>query len=191
MFVFHKIQAYNTTLLVLDSGRVIHKILQYFPGSIYLFGPVPRHLTPCCEQEAHVIKGPADEMINMCAYTSSFSSFLQGSPGIVRDRVTYISYHEIFGEVKDLKPDILSDGVHLSKAGQEQVAQFIISLMGDRPSRPTLPVTNLNFTEFLMHDGILSDPAAALQPSNLAEQFTGRCRVRTCSESSVVNKHSA
>ena len=45
-------------LLVVDSGRALHKISRYFPGSIYIFGPVPRHITACCKLEAHAIKGP-------------------------------------------------------------------------------------------------------------------------------------
>lgn len=173
-------------LLVVDSGRALHKISRYFPGSIYIFGPVPRHITACCKLEAHAIKGPKDEKINMCAYTSAFSSFIHGSPGIIKDRISYISYHELFGEVKDISPDTLSDGIHLSNGARDHMANFILDLLGDRPIKPPQQKTNLDFMDYLVNAGILLDPVVAAQPSNqLAAQFTGRCRVRSCSESNV------
>ena len=178
----------DMALLVVDTGRIINKIHQYFPGTIYVFGAIPRHLIAFCNLPAHVIKGPKDELVNMCKYTSAFSSFIHGSPGIIRDRVVYISYHEIFGEVKNISPDTLTDGIHLSKQCQEHVAKFILGLLEDRPSRPPPAPTNMEFEAFLVNAGIFHDPSTAVQPASaLADQFIGRCRVRSCSESSVAN----
>ena len=97
--------------LVIDVGRIIRTLLSAFPGKIYLFGPLERHLVSCCDLPDHRIRGPNNEDVDMSLYTKAFSSFIHASPGIVQEQVRYIHPQEIY--FRDFDSSCLADGVHL------------------------------------------------------------------------------
>jgi hypothetical protein len=83
--------------LVVLSGKKLRSFAKDFTGHINFMGPFSRLLSRCCDHENHIIRGPNDETVNMINYTTAFSTFMERSPGIVQDRISFIHYQAFFG----------------------------------------------------------------------------------------------
>ena len=139
-------------LLILDLGRVIRSLLDCFPGRIYLLGPTPRHLTPCCNNPDHAVKGLDGLTLDMMAYTKIFSNYIQASHGIVQERVAFVHHQEMFRG--NFLASFLTDGVHLNDAANIIMADFMLSLLESKRKYKPLNLSNLLFRDFLVEQGM-------------------------------------
>ena len=152
-------------LLILDLGRVLRSLLDCFPGRIFLLGPTPRHVTPCCDATDHAINSLDGSPLDMVAYTSTFTSYIQASPGVVQNRVHFVTYQEIF---KGKFPaSYLTDGVHLNDAANTNLAEFLLSLLDSRRISAPAKLTNLLFSDFLVEQGISSPATSAMEEGDI------------------------
>ncbi len=152
-------------LLILDLGRVLRSLLDSFPGRIFLLGPTPRHVTPCCNDTNHAINSLDGSPLDMVAYTRAFTSYIQASPGVVQNRVYLVTYQEIF-KGKFLA-SYLTDGVHLNGAANSILAEFLLSLLDSRRISAPVKLTNLLFSDYLVEQGISSSATTAMEEGDI------------------------
>ena len=148
-------------LLILDLGRILRILLDCFPGRIFLLGPIPRHVTPCCNDSEHSITSPDGSTLDMVAYTKTFSNYIQASHGVVQNRVSLVQYQEMFRG--NFPASYLTDGVHLNSAANTVLAEFLLSLLDSRRNSSPPKLTNLLFSDYLVEHGISSSAPAAME----------------------------
>ena len=141
--------------LVALSGKKLRSLAKDFPGHIYFMGPIPRHLIRCCEDENHIIRGPNDETVNMINYTSAFATFMERSPGIVQDRISFVHYQAIFGNSFTSK--MLTDGVHLNDEANMMIANFILDQVDDEPTVLLPELIDSEFSDFLKSNKVIDN----------------------------------
>lgn len=133
--------------LVAISGKKLRHLAKIFPGHIYFHGPAPRFLAQCCDDPLHIIKGPSDEIINIADYTTAFASFIERSPGVVQERISFVHYQEIFGNTFDSR--MLSDGVHLNQSACNTFAKFILDRVDEEPVVTIPELLDSDFSDYL------------------------------------------
>lgn len=141
--------------LVAISGKKLRCLAKAFPGHIYFFGPGPRYISKCCDDVNHIIKGPNNEVIDMMTYTTVFSSFIERSPGIVQERISYIHYQDIFGNSFNNK--MLTDGVHMTDAANNTIAEFIIAKIDEEPLFTAPLLIDTDFSDYLRSNKVIDD----------------------------------
>ena len=152
-------------LLILDLGRVIRSLLDCFPGSIFLLGPMPRYLTPCCNNPDHAVKGLDCLTLDMMAYTKIFSNNMQASQGIVQDQVLFVHYQEMYRD--NFLASFLTDGVHLNDSANTIMSDFMLSLLESKRKYKPLYLFNLLFSDFLVEQGIGSPAHIAMEEGKM------------------------
>ena len=133
--------------LVAISGKKLRHLAKIFPGHIYFHGPAPRFLAQCCDDPLHIIKGPSDEIINIADYTTAFASFIERSPGVVQERISFVHYQEIFGNTFDSR--MLSDGVHLNQSACNTFSKFILDRVDEEPVVTIPELLDSDFSDYL------------------------------------------
>lgn len=146
------------------SGKKLRSLAKDFPGHIYFMGPFPRHLLRCCEDENHIIRGPSDETVNIINYTTAFSTFMERSPGIVQDRISFIHYQAIFGN--DFTSKMLTDGVHLNNEANLMFANFILDQVDVDPIVTIPELIDSEFSDFLKVNKVIDTNLVFEEPKN-------------------------
>ena len=110
-----------------------------------------------------IIRGPSDETVNMINYTTAFLTFMERSPGIVQDRISFIHYQAIFG--KNFTSKMLTDGVHLNNEANLRFANFILDQVDD----PIVTIPELidsEFSDFLKSNKVIDTNLVFEEPKN-------------------------
>ena len=103
--------------------HVVNAVKKRFQGSIYLIGPIPRHLLECCAEPTHKIKDHIGVEVDMTKYVNVFSDQLKKELSLPADTY-YIDYRQIFGDTFPAKS--LTDGVHLDKGPNGKLAHAML-----------------------------------------------------------------
>ena len=114
-------EAYN--LLVADTMHMVNAVRKRFNGSIFVLGPIPRHLEDCCDDPTHVIKDEIGVKVNMLKYTNVFSAQLKRDLTLPADTF-YVDYRQVFGDALD--NGALEDGVHLEEGHCKKLAHALL-----------------------------------------------------------------
>ena len=118
-----------------------------FEGKIFLLGPFPRFLVPCCPDPTHSF--PSSEIFpNNLSYCNLFNGFLARHPALRLENVSFIHYEAIFG--KDIPCLLTYDGVHLTWKNNSHFAKLLYKMIkrGNLKSPSVLPGNNLSFSTF-------------------------------------------
>ena len=110
-------------ILVADTMHVVNAVKKRFNGSVFLLGPMPRHLSDCCTEPAHKIKDHIGVEVDMIKYVNTFSDQLKRELKLPADTY-FLDYRQIFGDTFSSKS--LSDGVHLDKAESNKLAHALL-----------------------------------------------------------------
>ena len=111
--------------MIQKASTLISNIQKKFQGPVYLLGPMPRLIVPCCKSSTHAVKQSPIFQSNL-QYFFLLNKFLCVHPAFSGKKVDFIPYDKIFG-VNFCKDD-LSDGVHLAPAANIKLCEFIVNL---------------------------------------------------------------
>ena len=98
--------------LISKVSRVLRDIKAVFKGKIFILGPFPRFLTPCCPDPSHSFP-KSDIFPNSLTYCTLLNTFLSLHADLRHQNVTFISYKDIFGA--HLPAPFTYDLVHLTR----------------------------------------------------------------------------
>ena len=103
----------------------ISDIQKKFDGRIFILGPLPRQIEPCCSNPVHSFKqNPLFK--NNLQYAFMLNKFFHVHPIFAGRNVEFIPYDKIFGV--NFSNDELKDGVHLKKHANQKLCEFIANM---------------------------------------------------------------
>ena len=138
--------------LLNDTREILEWATKNFPGKILLCGPMPRYITPCCAENAHIIKDAYNQPVNMKNYTNAMSTHLKNSLSLP-PRVEFLDYRQtISGEADN---SFCPDKVHVSVSHQKKIVDFFVNTLSKKSSTNTATPTHtldyqLTFSQALL-----------------------------------------
>mgnify|MGYP002631411945 CR=1 FL=1 len=155
----------EANLLVVNLSQLVKRARDNFSGRIFVGGPIPRHVKPCCLDVNHQILDHAGAPLPMIEYTLVLSKFIGASEFLQKDNIFYIDYPVIFG--KDVDEGSLIDGVHLDQEYNRSLANYVLNLHDPafRPPKNRKKDVGVEFSTLLKlkgiyhHDALVDDHA--------------------------------
>ena len=124
----------DINLLISKLAKLLIDVKLDFGGKIFLLGPFPRFLIPCCPDPTHSFP-PSDIFPNPLSYCNMLNNFLARHPALRMDDVTFIHYSHMLGN--DLPCPLTYDGVHLTKKNNSKFANSLSHILkSKKPSPP-------------------------------------------------------
>ena len=124
----------DINLLISKLAKLLTDVKLDFGGKIFLLGPFPRFLIPCCPDPTHSFP-PSDIFPNPLSYCNMLNNFLARHPVLRMDDVTFIHYKQMLGN--DLPCPLTYDGVHLTKKNNSKFANSLSQILkSKKPSPP-------------------------------------------------------
>ena len=110
-------------ILVADVMHVVSAVKKRFHGSIFIIGPMPRHLEPCCDEKSHKITDEIGIEVDMTKYVNVINDQLRRQLPLPAD-CYFIDYRQIFGD--SFGKHSLEDGVHLEEGHSKKFAHALL-----------------------------------------------------------------
>ena len=110
-------------ILVADIMHVVTAVKKRFQGSIFIIGPFPRHLEPCCDLANHKIKDEIGVEVDMTKYVNVLNDQLRRQLPLPAD-CYFVDYRQIFGD--SFGAHSLEDGVHLEEGYCKKFAHSLL-----------------------------------------------------------------
>ena len=134
----------GVNLLISKVSNILKEISTAFKGKIFILGPFPRFLSPCCHDPSHSFP-KSDIFQDPLSYCSLLNSFLSMHASLQLQNVSFVTYKEIFGST--LPSPFTYDMVHLTR----KMNAFFVSKLSTlvkkdfKPPSKTLPGKNPSF----------------------------------------------
>ena len=124
----------DINLLISKLAKLLTDVKLDFGGKIFLLGPFPRFLIPCCPDPTHSFP-PSDIFPNPLSYCNMLNNFLARHPVLRMDDVTFIHYKQMLGN--DLPCPLTYDGVHLTKKTNSKFANSLSQILKSKKLSPS------------------------------------------------------
>ena len=134
----------GVNLLILKVSNILKEISTAFKGKIFILGPFPRFLSPCCHDPSHSFP-KSDIFQDPLSYCSLLNSFLSMHASLQLQNVSFVTYKDIFGST--LPSPFTYDLVHLTRKMNAIYVSKLSTLIRKevKPPSKTLPGKNPSF----------------------------------------------